>query len=80
MGNDVLLDDPKKDDPSLQYQRWLEENPDLVGKEPLKQNKLFRTSSYKLKRGSIILKAFFQRDSSPLVEYFRQIFDFFSSQ
>ena len=70
MGN-VLLEGPKKGDPAEQYQRWLEENPDLVGKEILRENKLFRTSSYKLNGRNIIIKVFFKRDQSPLTDYFK---------
>lgn len=34
MGN-VLLDEYKRGDPIESYQRWLEQNPDLVGLEIL---------------------------------------------
>ena len=65
MGN-VLLDDHKKADPAEGYNRWLEQNPDLVGKEILKENKLFRISSFKINKKNILLKVFFKKDTSSL--------------
>ena len=70
MGN-VLLDDYKKGDPAEAYQRWLEQNPDLVGMDLLAENKLFKICSYKFNGRYVVLKAFFKRDPSSLSEYLK---------
>lgn len=60
MGN-VLLDEYRRGDPAESYDRWLEQNPDLVSKEILAENKIFRVSSYKLHGRYMILKAYFKK-------------------
>jgi hypothetical protein len=65
MGN-VLLDDYKKDDPLISFEKWLEENPELTGKEVLAENKLFLTSRFSYNSKQILLKVYFKRDNSPV--------------
>ena len=80
MGN-VLLDEHRKGDPAEFYQRWLQQNPDLLRMEILAENKLFKSCSYKLNGRYVVLKAFFKRDLAPITDYFKvsayptQIFD-----
>jgi hypothetical protein len=62
MGN-ALLDEYKKNNPVDIYERWLEQNPDLLGKELLSDNKLFRASSFKYNNKNIKIRVYFKRDT-----------------
>jgi hypothetical protein len=70
MGN-TLLDENKKDDPVEIYEQWIEQNPDLVGREILAHNKLFETDFFKYCENSVKMEVFFRRDNTPLQEYLK---------
>lgn len=73
MGN-TLLDESRKEDPVEIFEQWLEQNPDLVGREVLTHNKLFESNCFKYCERSIKLAVFFCRDDTQLSEHLQVLF------
>jgi|JI6StandDraft_1071083.scaffolds.fasta_scaffold04376_16 hypothetical protein len=76
MGN-VLLDNNtrKKSDPILSLEAWLEQNPELMNKRLLTENKVFRTMSFMYKSSvqSILCKVYLMWEPTNLEDYRRTI-------
>lgn len=70
MGN-TLLDEGRKEDPVEVFEQWLEQNPDLVGRQVLTHNKLFESCSFRYCERGVKVAVFFRRDNTPLHDYFR---------
>jgi len=76
MGN-VLLDNNtrKKSDPVLSLEAWLEQNPELMNKRLLAENKVFRTMSFMYNSSvqSILCKVYLVWEQTNLEDYKRTI-------